>query len=591
MRQKIGFAAIVVLLLGVPARSAVVAASDFIQVLGSVNSVGPVAEAIVVAFNLSTFSTSQTFTDAAGSFTLPPLPAGVYRIVAFKQGFAPAVATVMPNKKSHKIALRLSPASAVNEEAAQQIWEIRRSLPEDVLRQLDNVMAALPQTATPRASRFAGNVVSMTAMEPQQSPALAETALAIRGDLGSGWGVGFEGRRQSVGQSVDGPVVVSAGSDSVGQSTGMVLEVQSSPRNTYRIISSSASWRDANNSDSRAAVDLRSHSIEWKGTDSDVELHYLAHQNLFPNTDSSGEVVEIAGDTRLYRNDLNDFGVTLRVAQDVSQRSMLSMPDRRTADVMTNGHVSVYHGLLFDYGVVARMTGDSVEWIPQTGAAVHIGKRGSISVSGLYKLSDERGGVWRMPTLLFIGQDASQACRYRYAVGFGFGDPHHLRVEGNASLSAVDAMSRVMFQDGFDQFWDGFYVDAGDLRRDLTVAVRKELASGLAVGVNAFAGRAQNPAAPEEEKSYLTTNVETIYEPSGTSVQVAYRYLDRPAERSHGLAETQRVNLRVGQLLWMPLDLRLLVGIDLARGSAYEGERAVNENVQRRLVGGVSLAF
>ena len=115
----------------------------FLNILGSVtNAARPVANALVIALNLNNLEASQTFSRADGSFTLPLLPAGVYKIIAVKQGFSPATTTVIPVRQDHRVALRLENEKRARRDANQEIWEIRGSLPPDILREMDDVMSA-----------------------------------------------------------------------------------------------------------------------------------------------------------------------------------------------------------------------------------------------------------------------------------------------------------------------------------------------------------------------------------------------------------------------------------------------------------------
>ncbi|HEX8154211.1 MAG TPA: carboxypeptidase-like regulatory domain-containing protein, partial [Thermoanaerobaculia bacterium] len=53
-----------------------------LQVLGSVtNAARPVANALVIALNVNSFEALQTYTTVDGKFVLPPLRAGVYKII------------------------------------------------------------------------------------------------------------------------------------------------------------------------------------------------------------------------------------------------------------------------------------------------------------------------------------------------------------------------------------------------------------------------------------------------------------------------------------------------------------------------------
>ena len=105
----------------------------FLNILGSVtNAARPVANALVIALNLNNLEASQTFSRADGSFTLPLLPAGVYKIIAVKQGFSPATTTVIPVRQDHRVALRLENEKRARRDANQEIWEIaQRSMRSD----------------------------------------------------------------------------------------------------------------------------------------------------------------------------------------------------------------------------------------------------------------------------------------------------------------------------------------------------------------------------------------------------------------------------------------------------------------------------
>src|SRR5436305_8800128 len=169
-----------------------------LQVLGNVTTAArPVANALVIALNLTILEASQTFTAVDGSFNLPSLPAAVYKIIAVKAGFAPAMAMVVPTKEKHKVALALKNEKNAGRDANQTIWELRASLPPDVLRDIDNVlreeqsqMATLaPVLSTPR---IRGQMTSITGV-PQQSnsPTTAQTALGVESRLGESWQFGF----------------------------------------------------------------------------------------------------------------------------------------------------------------------------------------------------------------------------------------------------------------------------------------------------------------------------------------------------------------------------------------------------------------
>src|SRR5438552_335304 len=134
-----------------PAKPEVPPLPTVLQVLGNVtNAAKPVGNALVIALNLNSFDAIQTFSATDGTFVLPPLPAAVYKIIAVKSGFVPAFAMILPTQKDQRIALRLTHEKLVakGKDPNQEIWELRGSLPPDVLHELDNVLSEPVQMAS-----------------------------------------------------------------------------------------------------------------------------------------------------------------------------------------------------------------------------------------------------------------------------------------------------------------------------------------------------------------------------------------------------------------------------------------------------------
>ncbi|HYU25679.1 MAG TPA: carboxypeptidase-like regulatory domain-containing protein, partial [Thermoanaerobaculia bacterium] len=256
-----------------------------LQVLGSVTTAArPVANALVIALNLSSLEASQTFTAVDGSFNLPSLPAAVYKIIAVKSGFLPAMAMVVPTKDKHRVALALKNEKTAGRNANQTIWELRASLPPDVLRDIDNVlreeqtqMATLgPVLSTPR---FRGQMTSITGVGQQSnSPTTAQTALGVESRLGESWQLGFRGNLHRV----DDPTDDGRFGTPLAESSAMQMELRSSPTEAYRLASTKSWWRYRDDAVApQQAADIRSHNFEWEHGDARLQVRYLAQQNLF----------------------------------------------------------------------------------------------------------------------------------------------------------------------------------------------------------------------------------------------------------------------------------------------------------------------
>src|SRR2546425_12710395 len=156
-----------------------------LNILGIVTTAArPVEHALVIALNLNTLEAIQTFSGNDGAFSLPLLPAAVYRIIAIKQGFAPTVAMIVPTRKDVKLALRLENEKRANKSTNQEIWELRGSLPPDILRELDMAMAQPVSVGAAAADyqipRVKGEMVSVTGVADQSTPSFAQTAVGVQ---------------------------------------------------------------------------------------------------------------------------------------------------------------------------------------------------------------------------------------------------------------------------------------------------------------------------------------------------------------------------------------------------------------------------
>ena len=106
-----------------------------LNILGVVTTASrPVEHALVIALNLNTLDAMQTFSGIDGAFALPKLPAAVYRVIAVKAGFLPTITMIVPTRSDIKLAMRLENEKRVSKSTNQEIWELRGSLPPDILR-------------------------------------------------------------------------------------------------------------------------------------------------------------------------------------------------------------------------------------------------------------------------------------------------------------------------------------------------------------------------------------------------------------------------------------------------------------------------
>ncbi len=581
------------LTMAAPARPEPLPLPTVLNILGQVtNAAHPVERALVIALNLNTLEATQTFSRNDGAFSMPLLPAAVYRLIAVKQGFAPAMAVVVPTHSKIKVRLRLEPGTKVgDEDVAQEIWEIRASLPPDILRELDNAMAPATSPVQPsnyQIPRLKGEVVSMTGIDDaSMNPSFAQTALGVQSRLGDNWQLGFRGDIHRL----DDPTQDTFSGAAAAESSAMQMELRSSPTDAYRLASTKSFWRFRHDLPmAEQEADVRSHNLEWEHGDTNVQVHYLAQQNLFANSPGS-DMIEVAGNTTVIQTQHSDIGVAVRVTQESVHDSTNST--YRTADLTANGDVAVIPWLTLQYGMSSRLGIYGAEWAPRTGAQWKLSKSTSFVVSGLYKVYDQNR-VNMLPDIVMWSDESRVLPRYEYSAGFVTGDDANNRTTIMGTVSAADSPLRLMFTDGLEQFWDGLYVDPGDVRRDVSVVCRKELGRFVLIGISAAAGTATpHNALNSQKKSYIIGDAESTFAPTGTTLSVSYRQVQQPQSNKLPEYKAEHLNVRLAQDLHLPLDLKLLLGVEIghALNSPYLLDSYEPDGNSRRYIGGLAVDF
>jgi hypothetical protein len=561
-----------------------------LNILGTVtNATHPVAHALVIALNTHDLAATQVWTAIDGSFALPALRADVYRIIAVKAGFAPLVTTLVPTKPNHRLALRLeTEKQARHKSANQEIWELRGSLPADVLRDLDFALETV-DVASYEVPRFRGEMLSLTAVTNQPAnPAFAQTSLGVQGRIGETWQVGLRGNMQRFENPND---EIRFGTP-VAETSGMSMELRSSPTQSYRVGSTRSSWTYRDPKDGEQQADVTAHNFEWQNGPARVEVRYFEQDNLFRQTPLQSNRIEIGGSVPVMQTRRSDLGIALRVSQESIETTTSAL---RTADLSANGSILIVPSMVLHYGMASRIGIEGQEFAPRTGAEWKLTENSSIIGSVLYKVLDRDPSIAMLPSLVYWSENTSVLPRYEYTIGFVSGKEGKNRFSAIATVSAIDNPLRVVFADDSDQFWDGLYVDSGDVRRDMRVTYRREFGNRFAVDMAGTAGTASSThtVANERDKVYVTGDLQSTFLPTRTSLAVSYREIQQPGENGDEDYQTERIHLRMAQSLYLPLDIKLLLGLELARAehSPYLMDSLTPEGRSKKYIGGLALNF
>ncbi len=567
-----------------------------LQVLGNVtNAAHPVANALIIALNLKDLDSIQTWSSLDGTYALPPLRAGIYKIIAVKQGFAPAIATIIPTKPSHRVNLALEEEKRARKAKNDEMWEIRAAVPPDVLRTIEMVLAPPVEQARSASfdiPRFKGHMVSLTGVgvggDQAASPAMAQTSVGVESRLGDGWQIGIKGNLHRVEDLSDNATFDSP----AAQASVMSMELRSSPTDAYRVASTKSTWRYGPAVPAERVADVRSHNFEWEHGDAKLAVRYFAQDNLLASNPFNSDAIEIAGGTTLIQTRRTDLGVSVRVTQEnVHNLNTLTM---RTADVTANASFAVVPAFIVHYGLSSRLGIEGTELAPRVGTEFKFGKDQAFVINAMHKAVENSKGAL-LPSVMVWSEDGRLLPKYTYSFGYLAGDENASHFSAIATVTAVESPLRLVFNDGYEQqFWDGLLIDTGDVRRDLRVAYRKDIGRWVAFDVSASAGTA-TPAevayvASTAKKSYVTGDFQSIFFPTGTSLAISYLGIEQP-QALRGNYRSERVNVRMSQSLHLPVDLKVLLGVEIAHAENSPFLLDTFDPASKKYIGGLAVNF
>lgn len=91
----------------------------------------------------------------------------------------------------------------------------------------------------------------------------------------------------------------------------------------------------------------------------------------------------------------------------------------------------------------------------------------------------------------------------------------------------------------------------------------------------------------------MTGDLQSTFTPTRTTLAVSYREIQQPNESSAADYRAERINVRMAQSLYLPIDVKLLFGVELGRAEnspfLLDTFNAAGES--RKYIGGLALNF
>lgn len=592
----------------------------------------PIADALVVFYNIGNTSLTRSRTASDGTFVVPSAPVGVYDLVAYKRGFVPALVRIWhPSLTGALSAVHIQlqprgPAAQAEDGADPGVWELRDRVPADVLREISieedglKSLAAIPGGDHVRLDRAMGGEVRSLADVSSADTSLSKTAVGLRGGLSNGWKYDLRGDYAAVSDTAG--FAPSDGSRTTGNSAGLALDVAPSSDDHVTLMSrrNTLSFHD------EGAASLQSHAVGWTRGDEEgyaesVAARYVDETNLYRATSAGTSFFPIASRTwevkAHYSRPAGDspgasVGLTYRHREGTIGSSavgsngaaLLSAPD---ADLTASVSTKISSRMEIEGGVVARYLSGGSGVAPRIAARYDVGGQTYLFVRGLYRVVDSGQAIPNpLPLVTSIEDTGDATARKGFAVGLErkAGPDSSFRLE--ASTYRTTEAVRAFFEGDFLTDFDSVYLFDGNQVRQYQGAFSHRLSetitgtltarygtidgtiaapSVLAFGINGNSGR------------FWTARAGVELVPTGTGIALLFRGGRQTLLTPSGvhLNESDKIAISIAQDLSVvgltPFGsaCKLLMALESARSTAST-ERD-DPPVSTRLLGGLAISF
>src|SRR5918992_1295753 len=249
----------------------------------------PLASVHMYAYQLADSSLHKVLTDGQGNFLFQNLPAGLYKLIAHKAGFVPAVIMLTrTTAQAYQFVDVQLAQRRPGDGSEEDYWSIRARVPADVLREIEGeTQMQLASFAAPSSGSLAGNfqteMKALTGVDQNATSGgqLSSAGLGIQGQLGKVQ-VGLHG---SFSQLRPSDVIQGGGSAfGTGQTSSLSIDLAAGP--TSRVsLTSSNNRMIARGESGDSPVDFEHYRVSWSqevGANgrSEVTAHYTAENNF-----------------------------------------------------------------------------------------------------------------------------------------------------------------------------------------------------------------------------------------------------------------------------------------------------------------------
>lgn len=594
----------------------------------------PVPEATVYAYQVVEKTLRHVLTDGSGEFLFSDLPAGLYKIIAHKAGFAPVVTVLTRRTAAENQFVQVELPRPVAAGEPDGFWQLRAEVPGDVLREMnlpaDGELISLvpPAPAEVKVPAMATQVAATTAVGELRSDTLAQVLVGA---------VGLRGRVGRVDLQLDGNFrTLDAGLEPLdnagltGESAALRVRLSAPDAGRFDLAAESNRLVSAANGEA-SPFDFERFLFRYRrdlGDDSSTALlaQYVDESGAYAGRRMHPLDLPLASRAlRLEGTYARDLGDDSKLRSGLRYReSLRDYPTRRgpsadgsvldrSLDAWSFADWQVGGTYVVQYGLFTTARDGSVSLAPRGGLVVHFRPEWQASIAATRRVSLTEDPTLRgefVPGTLGSSLACEDAEAYCYEVGLIHGEEGGDHVSVGGSWREFDRTVRLFLEDDFFAAGEGIFLVPGDRLPELHATFSRRLGNSLVThwttsfadgGGGAFL--AANRRVYQNDVAYLSTALDTTIRPTSTGIYLAFHRVEqrldllrRGLRRPGASAELERLEIAVSQNLAPLFDLdsdwAIRLGLELLRGGTlFESLPVDPGQLRHRITTGVAVRF
>ena len=441
----------------------------------------PLSTARVYAYQTGDLKLHKVLTDHDGVFLFERLPAGLYKIIALKPGFMPAVIVLTRTtaQATQFLEVELSHQSSDPREAEASFWTIREKIPTDVLRDLDQPILVAESTheQSLESSSFKTEMGAVSGVHESIDAGSAQVngaRVGVAGQIGN-VAIDFDGQFSELASHRLGNT-----NQPSGTSQEVYLAVEPNDRSSVSVASRSSNL--VTFSGSRTGnVDFERHRVSWsqavgqKGQSS-FSAQYTEESNFYrqalirpgwiPSASRSWQV-EGSYSTSLGSRSNLQAGLRFNDRDSDYNRIRRGQPllARESVELFGQGDLALNGTFVVQYGLYSAMRDGGLSLAPQGGLIINLGQNWQASTLASKRL-EQAGDEFVMtdftPTYFGDAHNCRQDAIYCYQLEFMRSLDNEDRLSFGAVHRKIGETQRLYFDGDFLDRLDSLYLVEGD---------------------------------------------------------------------------------------------------------------------------------